>query len=83
MAGNKNVKDLSQGATALITTANNINITHATTVKTEKENTHPTKNMEDGFIAGRTRRAIYKAELSKRYSRKQWKSRKPSRNLID
>src|SRR5450755_3822280 len=77
LAGIKNVKNPSQGATALTTTANDASTTPATTVKTEEESTHPTKNMENNLIAGRTRRAIYKAELPKRYFRKQWESRRP------
>jgi len=77
LAGSKDVGDPSQGATALTTTANDASTTPAITVETEEESTHPTKDMEDGLIAGRTRRAIYKAELPKRYFRKQWESRRP------
>src|SRR5450755_4756628 len=77
LAGIKDVGDPSQGATALTTTANDASTTPAITVETEEESTHPTKDMEDGLIAGRTRRAIYKAELPKRYFRKQWESRRP------
>ena len=77
MAGCKDVGDPSQGATALTTTANDASTTPATTVETEEESTNLTKDMEDGLIAGRTRRAIYKAELPKRYSRKKWESRRP------
>src|SRR5450755_306555 len=72
LAGSKNVENLSQGVTALIITANNVSTIPAITVKTEKESTHFTKDIKNGFIAGRTRRAIYKAELPKRYFKKKW-----------
>ena len=52
LAGSKDVGDPSQGATALTTTANDASTTPATTVETEEESTHPTKDMEDGLIAG-------------------------------
>jgi hypothetical protein len=77
LAGSKDVGNPSQGATALTTTANNASTTPATIIETEEESTHPTKDMENGLITGRTRRAIYKAKLPKRYFRKKWESRKP------
>jgi hypothetical protein len=60
LAGNKDVRDLSQGATAPATTANNASTIPATTEETDEE------NMKDSLIVGRTRKATNKVELSKK-----------------
>ena len=69
LAGSKDVGDPSQGATAPATTANDASTTPANTEETDEANPHLTKDVEDGPVAGRTRKATTKDELPKKVLR--------------
>jgi hypothetical protein len=77
LAGSKDVGNPSQGATALATTAsdasttptttaNDVSTTPANTEETDEENPHSTKYVENGPVAGRTRKATTKDKLPKK-----------------